>query len=162
MKYIKSLLIILFLLPVSAFADAPGHNNATSKHNKENERAEWFRKLKETKHGYIVKELNLTEAQRSEFFRLYDAKENERHEAERKVRALEKNIKDKGAAVSDDDYDRAIKAQYQLNKELANIECKYESEFRKVLTKQQLYKLRYAEFGFQRKLMKQEHKPEKR
>lgn len=153
-RYFKILLIIMLLAPLSAAADKPNGK-------KENARTEWFRKLKEAKHNFFLKELDLTEAQRAEFFRLYDAKENERHDAERRVRSLEKVIKDKGAAATDEDYDRAIKAQYQLNHDLASIESKYEAEFRKVLTKHQLYKLRFAEFGFQRKLMKQNHKPGK-
>lgn len=152
MKYLKILLLIVILTPLNMFADKPkGQHKGGDK-----DRTEWFRKLKEAKHNFMIKELDLTEAQRADFFRLYDAKEAERHEAERKVRTLEKEIKKKGAATTEDDYDRAIAAQYQLNHELAKIESKYESEFRKVITKRQLYKLRHVEFEFQRKLMKQE------
>ncbi|MCM1310733.1 MAG: V-type ATPase subunit a family protein [Bacteroides sp.] len=152
MKYLKLLLLLAVLSPLNLLADKPkGGPKGGDK-----ERTEWFRKLKAAKHNFMVKELDLTEAQQADFFRLYDAKESERHEAERKVRNLEKEIKKKGAAAIEEDYNRAITAQYQLNHELAKIESKYESEFRKVITKRQLYKLRHVEFEFQRKLMQQE------
>lgn len=156
MKYFKLLLLFAILLPINALADKPKDCP-----KKNQDRTEWFRKLKEAKHTFLIKELDLTEAQRAEFFRLYDAKSAERHAAERKVRTLEKEIKKKGDAATDEDYDRAITAQYQFNHEMAKIESKYEAEFRKVLTKRQLYKLRFAEFDFDRKLMKQQHKHRK-
>lgn len=156
MKYLKILLLLVILSPLNALADKPKENS-----KKEQERKEWFRKLKEAKHSFLVKSLDLTEAQRNDFFRLYDAKEAERHAAERKVRNLEREIKKKGDAATEEDYDRAISAQYQFNHDIAKIESKYEAEFRKVLTKRQLYKLRFTEFDFDRKLMKQDHKHKK-
>lgn len=150
-KIILLLAILSLLSPLNMLADKP---NGGPKRNRE--RTEWFRKLKEAKHNYLTKELDLTEAQQEEFFTLYDAKERERHAAEHKVRALEKEVKRKGDGATDEDYNRAIAAQYEVNHELAGIETKYEKEFRKVLTKRQLFKLRFAEFGFQRKLMKQD------
>lgn len=149
MKYIKILLLLAILSPLNILADKPEDGP-----KKNHERTEWFRKLKEAKHNYLTKELDLTEAQQDDFFRLYDAKERERHAAERKVRTLEKEVKRKGDSATDEDYNRAIAAQYESNHEMARIESKYEQEFRKVLTKRQLFKLRRAEFGFQRKLMK--------
>lgn len=157
MKHLKILLLTLLLVPFSSLADKHYHGPGPQNPDK----TEWFRKLKETKHNFLVKELDLTQAQQAEFFRLYDAKEQARFEAEHKVRSLEKEIKKKGAAATDEDYNRAITAQYQLNHELAKIESKYEAEFRKVLTIRQLYKLRSSEFSFQRKLMKQHNRPPK-
>lgn len=156
MKHLQILLLLLILSPINALAD-----KQNGKPRKDRDRTEWFRKLKETKHNYLIKELDLTDSQRDEFFRLYDEKEAERHNAEQKVRNLEKEIKRKGAAATEQDYDKAISAQYELNHTLAKIESKYEAKFRKILTKRQLYKLRFAEFGFNRKLMKQEPKGRK-
>lgn len=148
MRYLQILIIALLLVPANALADRPKDGPQNDR-----DRTEWFRKLKETKHNFLIKELDLTEAQRKEFFELYDAKEADRRAAEQKVRDLEKEIKRKGAAATDSDYEKAITAQYQLNTELAKIESKYGASFRKVLTKRQLYKLRQAEFEFQRRLM---------
>lgn len=151
-KYLKILLIALLMTPMAALAD---NKPKAKKHSKADERAEWFQKLKEFKHKYLVKELDLTEEQQSEFFKLYDAKEAERHAAETKAYTIEKQVKKKGDAATDSDFDTAIAAQYQLNSDLATIEARYEKAFRKVLTRRQLFKLRSAERGFQRKLMDQ-------
>lgn len=149
MKYFKIVILLAILSPLNMLADKTKDGP-----KKNHERTEWFRKLKEAKHNYLTKELDLTEAQQENFFLLYDAKERERHAAERKVRTLEKEVRRKGDSATDEDYNRAIAAQYESNHEMARIESKYEKEFRKVLTKRQLFKLRRAEFGFQHKLMK--------
>lgn len=155
MNCLRIVLIALLIVPFSSLADKPDNGH------KDLDKKEWFRKLKETKHNFMVKKLDLTKAQQDEFFRLYDAKEQARFEAESKVRSLEKEITKKGDAATDEDYSRAITAQYQLNHDLAKIESQYEEEFRKVLTKRQLYKLRNAEFSFQRKLMQQHNRAPK-
>lgn len=147
-KLTKILLIAALLLPLGTYAQGP-------KTPKNGERKEWMKKLQALKHDYLVKELDLTEAQRDEFFRVYDAKEAERMAAEQKVRQAERNVRKKAEAATDADYDAAINAQYRLNSEIAEIEAKYEAGFRKILTRRQLFKLRGAEHGFQRKLMEQ-------
>lgn len=158
MKHLKILLLLIVLSPLAAMADKPRGGEGPKK---DSDRTEWFRKLKEAKHSFLTRELDLTESQREEFFKLYDAKEAERQAAEQKVRNLEKEVKKKGAAATDNDYDKVITAQYKFNHEIAKIESKYEQAFRKVLTKRQLYKLRSAEFSFDHKLMRQEHKDKK-
>ncbi|MBD5179552.1 MAG: hypothetical protein HDT00_07685 [Bacteroidales bacterium] len=147
-KLARILLIAAMLLPVGAYAQEP-------KGPKNGERKEWMKKLRALKHDYMIKELDLTEAQRAEFFKAYDAKEAERMAAEQKVRMAERNVRKKADAATDADYDAAISAQYRLGSEIAEIEAKYEPALRKVLTRRQMFKLRGAEFGFQRKLMEQ-------
>lgn len=150
MKYLKILLLAVIMMPLSAMADKPKEKPGKGKHR---ERTEWFRKMKEVKHNYLAKELDLTDKQKNEFFKLYDAKESERFAAESKVRKLEKELKKKGDAATEADFDTAIAAQYRLNREIADIESKYEKPFRQILTKRQLFKLPRAERGFQHKLM---------
>lgn len=154
MKRLISLIVAaMILLPAGAIAQE-------RKHNRE-DRKEWMKKLKTLKQEYLIKELDLTEAQRSEFFKIYDEKEAERMAAEQKVRQAERSVRKKAEAATDEDYDAAIAAQYRLNSEIANIESKYEGQLRKVLTKRQLFKLRGAEHGFQRKLMEHCPNPQK-
>lgn len=154
MKRLISLIVAtLFIIPTGAIAQE-------RKHNRE-DRKEWMKKLRTLKREYLIKELDLTEAQRDEFFKIYNAKEAERMAAERKVKDAEHEIRKKNDTVTDEEYDAAITAQYRLNSELANIEAKYEGQFRKVLTKRQLFKLRGTEHGFQRKLMEHCPNPQK-
>lgn len=150
MKYMKILLLAVMLIPLTAMADKPKGNPGKGK---QKERIEWFRKMKEVKQNYLAKELELTDKQKEEFFKLYDAKESERFAAESKVRKLEKELRKKGDAATEADFDAAIAAQYRLNTEIAEIEAKYEKPFRQILTKRQLFKLPRAERGFQHKLM---------
>ncbi len=152
MKRLIHLILVALFLNVSA-----GLAAQERKPNHREDRKEWMKKLKNLKQEYLIKQLDLTEAQRSEFFRIYDEKENERMAAEQKLRVAERNIRAKADAATDADYDAAIAAQYKLNSELADIEAKYEPQLRKVLTRRQLFNLRGAEHGFQRKLM--EHCP---
>lgn len=152
MKRLINLILAVLILNVSAGVAAQER-----KQGHREDRKEWMKKLKNLKQEYIIKHLDLTEAQQSEFFRIYDAKETERMAAEQKVRQAERNIRKKSDAATDADYDAAIAAQYKLNSELADIEAKYEPHLRKVLTRRQLFNLRGVEHGFQRKLM--EHCP---
>lgn len=149
-RLISLILLAVTLLPATTLAQEHKHRNRE-------DRKEWMKKLKALKSDYLIKELSLTETQKGDFFKIYDQLEDERNAAEQKVRAAERNVRKKADAATDEDYDAAIAAQYQLNSELANIDAKYEGQLRKVLTKRQLFKLRGAEFGFQRKLM--EHCP---
>jgi len=153
MKYLRILLIALLIMPLDALADKPKR----AKKGKKRDKTEWLQKMHEVKHQYLVKELDLTTVQQEEFFKLYDAKEAERHAVESKVRKIEKQIRQKGDAATEKELDAAITAQYRLNHEIAGIEAKYEKAFRKVLTNRQLFNLRAAERGFQRKLMQHRH-----
>lgn len=153
MKYLRILLIAILLMPLNVLADKPKH----AKKGKKRDKTEWLQKMHEVKHKHLVKELDLTDKQQEEFFKLYDAKESERHAVESNVRNLEKQIKQKGDAATEQELDAAITAQYQLNHDIARIEAKYEKAFRKVLTNRQLFNLRAAERGFRRKLMQHRH-----
>lgn len=152
-KLLKILLVAILLLPMSALADT---TNSKSK-DKRATKTEWFQKMKEYKHDYLAKKLDITDAQKAEFFKLYDEKESERYNAEKKVRTIEKSIRQKGDAATDADYESAIEAQYKLNNEIARIESKYAKSFSKVLTPRQLFRLRAVEREFQRTLMEKRH-----
>lgn len=151
-KLLKILLVAIVLLPMNVLADT----NSKGK-DKRATKTEWFQKMKECKHDYLAKKLDIADAQKAEFFKLYDAKESERYNAEKKVRTIEKSIRQKGDAATEADYESAIDAQYKLNDEIARIESKYATSFRKVLTPRQLFRLRAVERDFQRTLMEKRH-----
>lgn len=149
MKIIRLFLIMMLLMPAaSAGAQA-------QKREQRRDRTEWMQKMKEFKHAYLVRELDLSEKQSEDFFKVYDAREEERFEAERRVRRLEREIARKGQEATEEELDRCITEQHRLNRTLADIDAKYESTLRKVLTKRQLVRLPHIERDFQRKLMEQ-------
>lgn len=143
-----SLCLILSLGDIAAQQRQQG-NHAEAKPDK----TEWLRKMKNFKHEFLARELDLAPKQRDEFFRIYDAKEAARFEAEKQVRKMERQILKKGENATDEECDCCIKAQYELNEKLAAIEKKYESAMRKILSKRQLMRLPHAERKFQRRLM---------
>lgn len=154
MKHLQRIILILtlILLPAAAMADGKGERKGPKP-----DKNEWMRKMKEFKHDFMTRELDLGPKQRDEFFRLYDAKETERFEAERKVRKMEKELLKKGTEAKDADYDKVIEAQNELNDELADIDQKYTRAFRKILTRRQIFLLPHAERKFQRQLMEGRH-----
>lgn len=150
MRYIYNL--ILFCIALSPLGlNAQHHRFNENKPDK----TEWLRKMREYKHDYLIGELDLAPKQQAEFFRLYDAKQEEIFKAEHSVRRMEKNIYQKGDKATDAELDKCIDARVELNTKLAGIEAKYHKAFKKVLTKRQLFKLPVAERRFQRSLMEQ-------
>lgn len=121
--------------------------------DKKPDKTEWLNKMKQLKHEFLTRELNLTPEQQRDFFAAYDAKEEERFNAEREVRRGERNIIKKGDAATDAEIDKAIDAQYDLDSKITAIELKYKEKFQKILTKRQLFKLRNAERDFQKMLV---------
>lgn len=143
---------LLLMMVLSASAQGQGPRKGGGKHQGDN-RQEWMQKMKEFKHSYLVKELDLSEKQAEDFFKSYDAKEKERFDAERKVRELERTVSQKGNEATEAELEACIEAQYQLSKTMADIDAKYEKDFRAALTKRQLCKLPHVEREFQRMLM---------
>lgn len=146
-RLLRLCLIVMLMAPI-AKAGAQ-----ELKHERKRDRQEWFQKMKEFKHAYLIKELDLSKKQAEDFFQVYDAMEKERFDAERKVREMERKIIKAGAGATDEEIDQCIAEQYKLNRTMADIDARYESSFRKMLTRRQLMKLPHVEREFQRVLI---------
>lgn len=151
----KNLRILLLIICMSlSLGDIAAQQPRRGNHGEHKpDKTEWLRKMKAFKHDFLARELDLAPKQRDEFFKLYDAKEEARFNAEKQVRKMERQILKKGENATDEECDCCIKAQYELNEKLAEIEKKYESAMRKILSKRQLVRLPHAERKFQRRLM---------
>lgn len=147
-KVLRIFVMLMLLMPLTAMAQPKG-KGPKGKGN----RTEWMQKMKEFKHSFLIKELDLSEKQAADFFRVYDAREKERFEAEGKLRRLERTVAEKGDKATDAELDEVIEAQSKFQSTMANIDAKYEPQFRKLLSKRQLSKLPHAEREFQRMLM---------
>lgn len=148
MRVIRLFLVMLAMLPLAVSAKGKRADGRP-----DGDRKEWMQKMKEFKHSFLISELDLSERQSEEFFKLYDEMENERFAVERRVRSLRKEVMKKDANPTDKQLDECIAAQYEMHQLMADIDRKYEPEFRKILSKRQLCKLPHAEQEFQRKLM---------
>lgn len=156
MKRISILFLIIAFFSHLSYIDA---QNRPSKADRE----KWFKEMREYKHNFLAKELDLTQEQQDEFFPLYDAMEDECHKINRDTRKMQRAIMDKDAdQVTDVEYEKAAEALYELKGKEALVELNYLEKFKNVLTKRQLFMLKSAEDKFTRHLMKQHSKHAKK
>lgn len=154
MKKIINLCLLLTCIGFCLSVNAQEH-----RHHEKLNKEEWLKKMTEFKHGFLVTELDLSEQQSEDFFEIYDAKENERSAVERKLRKMERELSKKieNGTATDEEIEECIEEQYKFNTKMAEIDKKYEKQFRKHLTKKQLFKLPHAERKFMRILMERRH-----
>lgn len=147
MKQIRILLSLILLtfgvMPAVAQKNGPKHQN----------RKEWMAKMRELKHDFMAKELQLSDSQKAQFFEVYDKCENARHQVEYEAREKAKALEKKGDAATDAELDALIADQFSMEERLGKVDQQYLPQFRKVLTRRQLAHLKHAERKFMRKLM---------
>lgn len=142
----------LTLLLISVISLSIAFEASAQKKNGKPDREEWFRQMRQFRHDYLVKELDLTEQQQTKFFPVYDAMVTERRDARRKVRHAEKELKKKGNAATEAEYQQVAKMQYELKGIENDIEMKYYPQFKSILTTKQLYNLKGAEEKFSKQV----------
>lgn len=147
------ILSITFIGPILAGTcpDCDGENNAN--------REQWFKEMRLKKHQFMVRELSLTDQQKEKFFAIYDKFEQDMKAINDQTREIERTISKK-ADATDAEYDAAIDAVYNQRYREWTVENKTKEELSKILTKQQLLKLKHAEMKFTRALMKQHRNSE--
>lgn len=145
------LLAMLIGLPLTA--QNRGEKPEAGKENFE----KWFKEVREFKHGFMVRELGIKEEQKADFFRILDKMEDECGEVNRNARDLERQVREKGDKATDADYEKASKVFFEQKQKEAEIELRAYKEFQKVLTPEQLFKLKNADWKFSRGLM-EKHK----
>lgn len=121
------------------------------------ERQQWMAEMQQYKHDFLTRELELTDAQKDEFFTVYDKMDFEMREAEAQVRQLERLVRRKGDAATDEELGTATDAAFALPARQYDITMKYLPQLKTVLTPRQLFKLKGAERRFTQELM--EHRP---
>lgn len=145
-RLITSLLLALFL-PTLLIAQ-----NKEGKPSKMNQ-ARWEKEMKQYKNDFIVKSLDVTDAQKAKFLPLYNKMDDEIRCLNQQTMQMARNIRTKGEAATDLEKEKAAEAQFELKSKEGAIELKYFQEFRKILSPSQLLKLKGAERDFSRQLM---------
>lgn len=149
MRRILSLAILIITLAFS-LAAAPNPDEKA-------DRQRWFQEMRQHQNDFVARELKLTDKQRADFLPLYNEMRDEIEAIGRASRAKAKEIKDKGAAVTDADYDAATQAYLDGRAKETEILAKYYKKFSHILSKEQLFRLDGAERKFDRMLM--QHHP---
>ena len=138
---------MLFASPAATFAQ-----QTKSKPNPEEQRDAQLKQMTEFKHAFLKKELNLTRAQETNFFRVYDQMDAELRKIGEESRLLERKTQ-RNAKATDTELESAARALFEQKEKEAEVELKYFEEFRKVLTKRQLFNLKDVERRMTRALL---------
>lgn len=108
--------------------------------------------MREFKHNFLKRELGLSREQEQPFFKAYDQMTDELIRIGEETRTLErKTISD--ANATDTEIESATRTIFEQKKKEGEIELKYLEEFKNILNKRQLLKLKDAERRFNRGLM---------
>ena len=136
-------LIILFIATVASSALAQPRPPPEN-------RERWKSELRNYKHDFMVRELDLSRDQQSKFFPLYDQMEDSIEQINTDTRELEKRI---GDDASDIETEAAARALFEQKSREGQLELEYFDSFKTILTPRQLLKLKSAERQFMRRLM---------
>lgn len=145
MKKSLTILLLLFVMAVTAVAQAPLSST---------DRERWLDEIRNLKHDYLAKELNLTREQQNEFFPLYDAMQDEIEQLNTRTRELEAAISSDESA-SDLQVENAVRTVFEQRRAEGQIEMTYFDKFRDILNPRQLLQLKDAERKFTRQLVNQ-------
>lgn len=145
MKKSLTILLLLFVMAVTAVAQAPLSST---------DRERWLDEIRNLKHDYLAKELDLTREQQNEFFPLYDAMQDEIEQLNTRTRELEAAISSDESA-SDLQVENAARTVFEQRRAEGQIEMTYFDKFRDILNPRQLLQLKDAERKFTRQLVNQ-------
>lgn len=136
-------LIILFIATVASSALAQPRPTSEN-------RERWKSELRNYKHDFMARELDLSRDQQSKFFPLYDQMEDSIEQINADTRELEKRI---GDDASDIQTEAAARALFEQKSREGQLELEYFDSFKTILTPRQLLKIKSAERQFMRRLM---------
>lgn len=118
------------------------------------DREKWFKEMRDYKHTFLAKELELSRDQQRKFFPIYDEMEDETGKLVHETRQMEDKVIKDGDNVSDIEYEKAAEILFEQKSKEGEIEKTYMKKFQPILTKKQLFMLKGAERKFTRDIMK--------
>ena len=148
-KYIPVICAAVML----AFLAAPTTLRAQrTKGNPEEKRKEWIADMRNFKHEFFKKDLNLTREQEGPFFKAYDEMDDELIRIGEETRSLERKI-NSDTDASETEMESAARTLFEQKKKEGEVELKYFEEYKGILTKRQLLRLKETERRFNRALL---------
>lgn len=116
------------------------------------DRQRWLAEIRQYKHEFLIKELELTDEQQGPFFQLYDQMEDEIEQLNSQTRALQQQVEANDQAT-DLEVTNAARTIFELKRAEGQIEMTYFDRFAKILTPRQLLNLKSAERKFTQHLV---------
>lgn len=150
MKKIYTIALLVFLTAIAAQAQ---HRPPFS----EEDRQRFRNEVRQYKHEFLIKELELSKEQQRDFFAAYDEMEDKIDLVASDTRRLEKTVAEKNDAT-DIELEAAARAVFSQKKSEGEIEATYYERFRQILKPRQLLALRSAERRFAQQLMRHHRK----
>lgn len=145
---------VLYIIILAAIASImPARAQQTESDPEMPLRQEFYKELRDYKHRFMARELELSREQQQKFFSLYDQMEDETNKLNSETREMERRVLDEPDGVTDIEYDNAINSLFDLKIREGEIEKDYMEKFRDILTRRQLFMLKSAERNFSRDLM---------
>ena len=146
MKILSAAVLSLVLCSsaISALAQGPS----------EEDRQRFRAEVRNYKHEFLTRELDLTREQQRDFFPLYDEMDDEIDRINTETRDLERKV-DAKTEATDTEVEAAARAVFLQKSAEGQVEEQYFDRFKQILQGRQLLKLRKAEREFTRQLMRQ-------
>lgn len=136
--------LVLCFSAISALAQGPS----------EEDRQRFRAEVRNYKHEFLTRELELTREQQRDFFPLYDEMDDEIDRINTETRDLERKV-DAKTDATDTEVEAAARAVFLQKSAEGQVEEQYFDRFKQILQGRQLLKLRKAEREFTRQLMRQ-------
>lgn len=148
----------VILLTLLAFATSFAQEDTGD----DGKRQKFMTEIRNYKHNFLIRELDLTREQQKEFFPVYDELEEKISDLNSETRDLERKISENLENASDLELEKATEAIYELKIKEGETEKEYAEKFKDILTKKQLFLLKGAERNFSRELLQHQSRLRRR
>lgn len=142
-----TILIFLSAMSVSLRFQAQGQPMTNA------DRTRWLSEIRNYKHDFLVRELELTKEQQRDFFPLYDEMEDEIERINAETRELESKASENSEA-SELEIENAARTVFEQKRAEGQVEMTYFDKFKEILTPRQLLRLKNSERKFTQELVK--------
>lgn len=149
-KYLFSLIILIGICPIAFGQKKDDDRKAISPQQRE----EWLNEMRNVKHDYIARDLDLSDKQQEEFFPVYDEMDNMLNQISTETRELEQKVSDNENA-SDIEIETVARALFEQKVREGKLEIEYFDKFKEILSPRQLLRLKNTERKFTQQLVRQ-------
>ena len=143
----------LLLIPIAILASALAAAQPPQPDIPDETREKFITEIRQYKHSYLAKELDLSREQQREFFPVYDEMEDRLMALNGETRELERKTLENENA-SDTELEAAAQAVFGQRLKEGQIEMSYYEKFSKFLNNRQILRLKNTERKFTQRLMK--------
>lgn len=148
---------LVFVLLLAIFASSLSAEAQQRRRLTAEDRQKYLSEMRQYKHDFLVKELELSRDQQNAFFPVYDKMEDELTQLADDTRVLEDKVTADDKAT-DVEIEAAARAMFEQKSKEGEIEKSYFDKFKAILSPRQLLNLKNAERKFTQQLVRQHGK----